>query len=333
MDKYDNDALKELCSKFNLFEYVSQNYEVKKISGRYYINCPLHTDKTPSLVINEEENSFHCFSCGAHGSPIDWFKRIEKLSFNDSIIKLQKLTGSEVKNLKICQSLALFKNIKKTKEKPKMELVNHAILPYSFYDKFSKIIPEEWVKEGMSPEVLKAYDIRVDEETNRIIYPIYDNNENLIGCKGRTRFENFKELGIAKYMNYRKVDKWDFFVGLKENKASILAESSVIIFEGIKSGLKLTTYTGKTNWISAETSVLNEYQIKILISLGIKDVTIAFDSDVEFEKINKCTEILKRFTNVYVIRNEDNLLGEKESPIDRGIEIFNKLYLDRIKLD
>lgn len=333
MGKYNNDALNELCSKFNLLEYVEENYEVKKISKKYFIHCPLHVDHTPSLCINENENTFHCFSCGTHGSPIDWFRRVEKLSFNDAIIKLQKLTGSEIENLKICESLALYKKIKRTKEKRIVSEFQHSKIDYLFYDKYSKEFPEEWVQEGISTEVLKAYDIRIDNDANRIVYPIFDNCGNLIGCKGRTRFKNYKELDIPKYMNYYKIGRGDFFVGLKENKESILSNGFVIIFEGIKSGLKYTTYTGKTNWISAETSVLNEYQVRILISLGIKDIIIAFDKDVDFDKIVECTNILKRFANVYVVKDNNELLGEKDSPIDKGIDVFNTLLLNKIKLE
>ena len=331
MSKYDNEALHELCSKFDLLEYVEQNYEVKKISGRYYTHCPLHSDLTPSLCINPD-NTFHCFSCKEHGSPIDWFKKIEKKSWNESLDIIQKYVGEEVLNLKICETLALYKNIKKMKEKKEKKEVKREILPFSFYDKFSKDIPEEWVKEGISPQVMKEYDIRIDHESNRIVYPIYDNENHLIGCKGRTRFKNFKELGIPKYMNYKSVFKWDFFVGMANNIDDILSSNSVIIFEGIKSGLKLTTYTGKRNWLSAETSYVNDDQVNILIKMGVKDITIAFDSDVEIEQVKKCTDILKRFSNVYVIINHNNILGEKESPIDRGIGVFNDLFRTRIKM-
>lgn len=325
MNKYNNDALSELCSKFNLFEYVEQNYEVKKMAGRYYINCPLHSDKTPSLCFDTENNKFHCFSCGVHGSPIDWFRKVEQKSFNESINIIQKYIGEDVSNLKICETLALYKSIKHIKSKKEVQPIEHEIIPYSAYDKFSKEPPAEWVEENMSPEVLREYDVRIDNSYNRIVYPIYDNQDHLIGYKGRTRFKDYKALGITKYMNYKKVGKWDFFVGMNTNRLYILEANSVVIFEGIKSGMKYTTYTGKRNWLSAETSVLNEDQVNILIQLRIKTIIIAFDSDVDIEKIKKCTSKLKRFANVFVMKNYHNLLGEKESPIDRGIEVYNTL--------
>ena len=30
--------------------------------------CPFHEEKTPSLILNEEENIFHCLGCGKTGN-------------------------------------------------------------------------------------------------------------------------------------------------------------------------------------------------------------------------------------------------------------------------
>ena len=93
---------------------------------------------------------------------------------------------------------------------------------------------------------------------------------------------------------------------------------------------------GRDYSLSAETSYLNESQVKILIKLGIKDVTIAFDADVPMKKILDCTQLLRKFTNVYVIQDrrqkKDKLLGEKDSPVDRGKEIFEVLLSERRKI-
>ena len=330
--KYDNEDLAILCERFDLFEYVKNKYELKRISNdSWAMQCPNHVDNTPSLVISPSRNKFHCFSCEAGASPIDFMTKIEKMKFPDAIQFISNETGYEIVQKKISTALEFYKSAKKCHEKSTKTVTNREILDWSYYEQFSNELPSEWLNENMSEEVLREYDIRIDKKSNRIVYPVFDNNDNLIGCKGRSRFSNFKELGIAKYMNYKKIDATDFLIGSKYNRKQILADNSVVIFEGIKSGLKLTTYTGKKNWLAAETSYLNDDQIRVLLSMGIKDITIAFDSDVCFDKIKKCTEKLRRFTNVYYIKN-DGSLGEKESPIDRGIEVFNKLYEKRVHI-
>ena len=88
--------------------------------------------------------------------------------------------------------------------------------------------------------------------------------------------------------------------------------------------------------IACETSYINEDQVKILIKMGIKDVTVCFDTDCEIKKIVECTEMLRKFCNVYVVRDrcrvEDRLLGEKMSPVDAGEDVFRTLFKERIKL-
>ena len=89
---------------------------------------------------------------------------------------------------------------------------------------------------------------------------------------------------------------------------------------------------GYHNVVSAETSTLNEYQIEMLIRMMIKDIVIAFDKDVELKKIRECTRLLKRFENVYAVYDKWNLLQEKESPCDRGKDVWETLYSRRIRL-
>lgn len=69
---------------FDAAKSVSIREVIKKFSnvdvgtGRYggNIPCPLgiHDDNKPSFHIYDNTNSFHCFSCGCSGSPIDYVK-------------------------------------------------------------------------------------------------------------------------------------------------------------------------------------------------------------------------------------------------------------------
>jgi DNA primase len=43
--------------------------------------CPFHDDRTPSLVIDERDEHFHCYGCRAHGDVISWVMRRDGLSF------------------------------------------------------------------------------------------------------------------------------------------------------------------------------------------------------------------------------------------------------------
>lgn len=335
---YDNEALIELCSKVDLFEYASKNMDFEGRGDSYAAHCPKHIDKTPSLVITPSKNLFHCFSCGCGGNILNWLMTFENMSFNNAVEKVGSLAGVDINNLKQCSALKVYKNISRLYKDGKKESINRTMLDVAEIEKYSDEIPEEWVEEGINPRIMKKYNIRIDHNANRIVYPVYDNGLNLIGFKGRTRFKNYKEMKIKKYQNYQKIGTTDFFIGMKENYENIKKHNEVIIFEGIKSGMKVEEW-GYDYWLSSETGWLNDEQVLILIKLGVKDIVIAYDNDVALSKIRECTEKLRKFTNVYAITDrsflKDKLLGSSEdkmSPCDKGKEVWEILYREKRRL-
>ena len=114
---------------------------------------------------------------------------------------------------------------------------------------------------------------------------------------------------------------------MKQAKDWIKAENEIIIFEGIKSCMKAWDY-GFFNTVAAETSMLNEEQVKILIKMHVRDIVIAFDSDVPRSKIESCTKKLRRFANVYMVTCQ----GEKVSPVDMGVDEWLTVYGNKKKL-
>lgn len=337
MSDIDREKLRELEDKIDLLDYAQMSFEFRKGGDdAYFCHCPLHVDKTPSLKISRNRNVFHCFSCGKGGGLLSWLMSIEGMSFNDAVEKICKLSGEDVKNLKVSSALKFYKEIKKSEESAIVvpNKIERKILPLSAINRFSADIPEEWVVEGISPEAMKRYQVRIDYDSNRIVYPVWDNDDRLIGFKGRTRFPDYKEMKIQKYMNYTKIGTVDYFGGMKENRQNIIGKNEAIIFEGVKSGYKAFSW-GVDNWLSSETAALNKQQIIILLKLGIKNVVIAWDNDVSWDKILKETKSLRNFVNVSVVRDDQGLLGRKEeklSPVDKGRDIWEILYQERKRI-
>jgi len=330
--KIDQDKLQELCSKVDLLEYAEKSVEFRQRgSGEFAAHCPRHEDKTPSLMITPEKGLFYCHSCHVGGNIINWIMTFEGLKWNDAVDKVANLAGIDIKNLKTCDALNYFKRIKRCQQSKIIFIEDREILPYSYYEQFSNELPQEWIEEGISPDILRKYDIRIDNGSNRIVYPVFDNNDNFIGVKGRTRFQNYHELGIKKYLNYQKIISTDYFMGMIQNRENIISADEAIIFEGIKSVMHVASW-GINNGLAAETSHLNTAQVAILIQLKIKNVTIAFDKGVSLKEIKNCVELLCRFTNVYVVYDKWNLLDDKDSPCDKGIDTWKTLYERRVKL-
>ena len=328
---YDQTQLQEMCSKVDLLEYASQTVEFKRAGAdSYSAHCPLHNDDTASLFITPSKNLFHCFSCHRSGNILNWLKEYEGMSFNDAVDKLAAMTGTELCCLKQPTAMHIYKELKRIAEPKVIETPNRQILDPSFYDKFDVIPgePHEWTAEGIGEDIMREYDIRIDRVGNRIVYPVYDNDDNLIGVKGRTRFKDWKSLGISKYCHYVKLGTVDYFQGMQQARDAILRSKDVIIVEGLKSVMKLRQW-GYDNVVAAETSHINEAQVQILLKMGVRTATVAFDSDVLYSKLIGSISNLFRFVNVFVVIDSSKLLGapeDKNSPCDKGVEIWRELY-------
>ncbi len=87
------DFLQELISRNPIDDVVSSYVQVKK-RGRNSVGlCPFHGEKTPSFTVYPETTSFYCFGCGAGGDVITFIKKIENLSYIDSVKFLADRAG------------------------------------------------------------------------------------------------------------------------------------------------------------------------------------------------------------------------------------------------
>ena len=219
--EYDDDMLREINDNADLLAYAQQTMELEQRGNDYFAHCPLHQDKTPSLSFTPAKNSYYCFSCGRSGGMIGFLIDFEGLDFDSAVEKASVLANVDMS--KMCQSrtISMLKRWR-TALMPKIEVVKHEIIPKKELEKFSKTEKAtEWISEGIKPDVLDLFGIRIDTYGNRIVYPVYDIDGNLINIKGRTRYANYKALKLAKYMNYYKVGTMDYFQGLEITLPSI----------------------------------------------------------------------------------------------------------------
>lgn len=332
--QYSQEALEEMADQVDLLEYASHTVDFVKHSGiTYFAVCPFHTEKTASLAVNTDENFFHCFGCGRSGNIYTWIQLTEHLTFDQAVRKVATMTNSDINEYIESESMSFYKLLNRLNNRKKDTVVERTILDVDrdYNQKYKDEVPQEWVDEGISADEIKKYEIRIDPMSNRIVYPVRDDKFQMIGVKGRTRFVNYKDLGIMKYMNYNKLKILNYFTGMMQAADYVKQSREIIIVEGLKSVMKLDQW-GFHNAVSAETSSINEYQIELLIRMQVKNVVIAFDKDVGLPKIKEYVKLLKKFTNVFVVYDKWGLLKDKDSPCDQGREVWQTLYDRRMKL-
>lgn len=195
---------------------------------------------------------------------------------------------------------------------------------------FNKDKLQAWADEGIGFDTMKKFGVRYDSFSDRIVYPIKDYNGNIINVSGRTLDKDYKEKGIRKYSYFMPLGCLNTLYGFSDNEDSIRTKREVIVFEGAKS-VMLASGWGVQNCVAILTSHLNPRQLLFFIKLGVR-VVFALDEDVDIsEDIN--IKKLKRYVSVEWVKNIDNLLSPKMSPVDAGLEVWQNLYERRKRIN
>ncbi len=185
-----------------------------------------------------------------------------------------------------------------------------------------------FLKDHISIETQKKFGICYDERTDRIVIPHYkwDTGE-IIGLFGRTALENYKELGISKYFGIKPYPKMTNLYGLYQNYEEIQKKGYVVVLEAEKSVMQLDTM-GEHVGVAVCCHEISPIQRKILIGLDV-EIIIAFDKDVELEHVLNTVKPFKKYRKCSYIYDDMGLLGEKDSPTDKGKVEWNILLNNR----
>lgn len=212
-------------------------------------------------------------------------------------------------------------------------------------DRFWKnLFHESWIKDFITKDVMKQCGIRFDISGNRIIIPHYNENNKLIGIRCRNLNED-KVADGKKYMPivvndvlYNYLTSLNLY-GLNFNKKYIKKYKKVIIGEAEKFVLQHKSFYKDSYAVALGGSSIHKYQIELLLKYGVEEVILALDKEFENEieelaymqKIQKSfVSVLAPYFKVSIIWDKSNLLSNKMSPTDKGKEIFEKLYENRI---
>lgn len=240
-----------------------------------------------------------------------------------------------------------YDKINQIKEAPK-QIVELKLYDDTILQHLPRPIIKSWESEGISREVMLKRGIAYDPRTQSIVIPHYNINGQLVGIRERTLIKEDEIYGkyrpaILNGLMYNHPLGFNLY-NLNNSKDAIKIIKKVIVFEGEKSPLLYASYFGIENDITVAccgSNLLNN-QMQLLLSLGVEEVVIAFDKqfqeigDKEWERLVKNYKTLYAKYGAYVqisfMFDKGNLLGYKDSPIDRGKDIFLKLFEERVTL-
>ncbi|HOF03326.1 MAG TPA: DNA primase, partial [Atribacterota bacterium] len=271
--------------------------------------CPFHQEKNPSFMVDEERQIFHCFGCGEGGNIFTFIMKMEKLNFPEAIKMLAQKAGvslpvSEKQNSKNIQEKELIyrlneiaadyyqKNLFLTQGKSALdyllkrgfskEIINKFELGYAlpgfehlvnvFLSK--KITPAGLFKAGLASKSTKT-NKTIDYFRNRIIFPIFNLQGNIIAFGGRVLDDKLpKYINSPETLVYQKSKN---LYGFFQAKKSIRKQNQVIVMEGYTDVLMAHQF-GVDNAVASLGTALTVQQISFVKRFA-DEMIVAFDAD------------------------------------------------------
>ena len=314
---------------------------------------PLHVAESMKLYWYQNNKIFRCYTeCNEAMSIFTLYKKF--MDINED----RKISDDEAEMyVKHCLKQIVHVNQRKkykddldlekykyTKNIPILDEYPTEILSY-----FTKYYHPLWLKDGITKEAMDKFQISFCIGQNKIVIPHFDINGRLVGIRARA----LEERDIEEYGKYMPIKigpimythqlQFNLY-GIYEHQIGIQYRRSAIIAEGEKSVLLDDGYYGDlSNCVACCGSTFNKYHISLLTDiLGANEIIVALDKEYENcrdEKAKKYKEKLiamcKKYQNqasFSYIWDFDNVLKEKDSPFDRGKDIFEHLYKTRVKV-
>ena len=306
-----------------------------------------HGGNSHKLYYYKDSRSFYCYSnCGSM-SAYDTIMKVKDCDFKTAFDYLRSIVNGYNRPI-VGFGNRQFKNIDLDDVVVEQLPVIDKPYLYKMYSDNIKLM-KEWVNEGISEDALRKFNIRFDVKGNRMIIPHMNQDGQCVGI--RVRNFNAKDIERGKYMPLFYDDNCfshplgSSLYGLNISKDNIKKYKKCIVFESEKSCLKYESlYPDRNISVSICGSNFSNQQKKMLLNLGVEEIVLALDRQYENEdseegrdwrnKIIRNLKGLKDYCKVSYIwdNDKDRLLDYKDSPIDKGREIFESLLRNRIHI-
>lgn len=308
-NKFNDNLIDDLINSNEIIDIVSQYVQLKKSGRNFKGLCPFHNEKTPSFVVSEDKQLYHCFGCGAAGNAINFIMGIENLDFVDAVeflaerfnIDISQYDSSydkekinrkkELININREAAIYFYKKLWETKNNA-LEYLNERGLNRDIIKKFGLgYAVDEWealnkylLKKGFSQDliyeaglVIKRKDNKgyYDRFRNRIIFPIFNATKKIVGFGGRVLDES-----LPKYLNSPEstiFSKSNILYGLNFARNELGDEKKLIVVEGYTDVISLYQYGIKNSVATLGTALTQNHGE--LLKRYCNEVIIAYDSD------------------------------------------------------
>ena len=337
MNTLSKDTIDRIKDSVNIVDVISEYVSLIPRGKNYFGICPFHDDNNPSMSVSPEKGIYKCFSCGATGNVFKFVQDFEKISFREAVKKIGSKAGIEVD----------IGQIKKTKTYPNLHEIYDLSLKFYInnintkeakeaknYLKERKI-DEKTIKEfdiglslknSLSDILKKKYNSSDIEKTglsykseyglndlyhDRIMFPLYDLNGNVIAYSGRKyKKEDQDNKELPKYINTKETvifKKGNLLYNYHRAKNIARSKNQIIVMEGFMDVIR-AHIAGFENVVATMGTAVTSVQANLIKKMA-KEVILCFDGDEAGKKASlSCgEELLKIGVSPRVVRLEEQL--------------------------
>ncbi|WP_167958310.1 DNA primase [Anaerosporobacter faecicola] len=305
---YPEDLVEEIRQRNDIVDVISEHVKLKRSGNNHMGLCPFHNEKSPSFSVSGQKQMYHCFGCGVGGNVFTFVMEYENYSFVEALKYLAERAGiplpeeeqnEEAKRkadlktqlLEINRQAAkyFFYQLKSERGKIAYEYLTNRKLTdetikmfgLGYSNKYSDDLYQYLKQMGYSDEILRQSGLVTFDEKkgaydkfwNRVMYPIMDGNNRVIGFGGRVLGQ-----GEPKYLNSPETllfDKSRNLYGL--NIAKTARKHNMLICEGYMDVIALHQ-AGFTNAVASLGTAFTGLQANLL-KRYTDEVLLTYDSD------------------------------------------------------
>jgi len=357
--KFSTETLNEIKDKISVSQVVEKTVQLKKRGKEFIGLSPFTKERTPSFTVNDEKQFYHCFSTNKHGDIFTFLVEIGGLSFPEAVEKLADEAGVKLgtfspeeeekinKSKKIYEALEISKsffssqifdndNLLALKYLRNRDLDNEIINSYEIgYAPQGNKLEKFLLSKGISHEIMTLAGMTIKDENkkdnfydrfrNRIIFPIRDIRNRVVGFGGRVINDNDQ----PKYLNSPETPvfhKGSLLYNFSKIKPNLQDNDNLIVVEGYMDVVSLAS-KGFRNAVAPLGTAITETQLNILWKESNSPI-ICFDGDKAGKQASfRATEIaLKLLKPNKTLRfiNLPNNLDPDDYIKNYGIESFKK---------
>ena len=357
--KFSTEILNEIKDKISVSQVVEKTVQLKKRGKEFVGLSPFTKERTPSFTVNDEKQFYHCFSTNKHGDIFTFLVEVGGLSFPEAVEKLADEAGVQLRTF----SPAEEEKFNKSKKLYEALEISKSFFSSQIFDNDNSLALRYLKNRGLSNDIINSYEIGYapkgnklekylmsngvsheimtlagmtikdenkkdnfyDRFRNRIIFPIRDIRNRVVGFGGRV----INTEDQPKYLNSPETPvfhKGGLLYNFSKIRPNIKNNDNLIVVEGYMDVVSLAS-KGLNNVVAPLGTALTETQLNLLWKETDSPI-ICFDGDkagkqASFRASEIALKLLKPNKTLRFINLPDNL-DPDDYIKNNGLENFNK---------